>query len=177
MSKHYTTEQKDEFRSIVRSLVVRKPDLSIRQIQELLRDHPIRPIEIGKDLVGKLAKEVHERRAERIDLYTVNEVLGKFEDEVTELKEILLGLIQSKTVSSMAKVVAIKEYRQSSLALIDKMFDAGVFEKKLGTLELTRKLSEEESQLLDQAIEYAFKPGNNKKDSGESTTAGGGSGA
>jgi len=172
----YSPEQTDEFRSIVRSMVVRKPDLSIRQLQELLSKNPRRPVKLGKNFLGKLVKEIHARRSERIDYYTVNEVLGKFEDEVQELKEILLALIQTRDTPPMAKVVAVKEYRQSSLALIDKLFDAGIFEKKLGTLDVERKLSEEESKLLDQAIEYAFRPKQNKEDSAKSGTEEGSSG-
>ncbi len=174
---HYSKEQKDEFKSIIRSMIVRKPDLSIRQIVDLLANNPKRPIKLGKNYVHALVKHIRRDRKKRIDYYILNEVLGKFEDEVEEMKQILFGMIQSREVPARTKIAAIKEYRDSSLALFDKMFDAGVFERKLGTVDTGRVLTQEERDLLNRAIEYAFRPKSSKlnKDSGGSKSEKGGS--
>ena len=67
--------------------------------------------------------------------------------------------------SNRDKITAIKELRTSSKDLFDKMFDAGVFKRKLGEIEVGKELSQEEQDLINRVIklDYGTKKSNRDK--------------
>ena len=142
--------------AIIRSLLTRKPDLTGVQIQSLLANSPQRPIALDIKYLYKLLKKIRVQRAKRIELYTMNEVLGRFSDEAEELKQRLWGIILNEDTKDKDVISAVKELRNTTKELFDKMFESGLFEKSLGKLKLEHELSDEDREIVQTALENAF---------------------
>jgi len=151
----YTKERQKEHISQIRRLLVIKPEASIFDIKEALANQR-KPLKLDKDYINKLVNKIRKERAKRLDYYTINVVLAKFQDEILELKKRLWVIITNAESSEKDKIAAIRELRTSSNDLFNKMFDSGVFTKKLGKLEIGSKLSEEEQELLKRAIDLDY---------------------
>lgn len=151
-----TDDKHSEYLERVRAIIVRRPDVSIRQIKKILEEHPKAPIKLTKDYIMLLVRKIRKNRGQRLNSYTVNVILGQFEQEVEELKKQLWTIVSNPVGSDKVKVAAIKEIRSSSMALFDKMFDAGLFEKNLGKLDIDQKLSEETEAMIAKAISHGY---------------------
>lgn len=147
----YSKEQKKEFISHIRRILVIDPDATIRGIRDSLMRRK-KPLKLDKNYIGDLINKIRKERAKRLDHYTINKVLARFQDEVEELKKRLWVIITNPESSERDKISAIKELRTSSKDLFDKMFDAGVFKRKLGELELKDQLNDKERDLIKKAI-------------------------
>ena len=53
-------------------------------------------------------------------------------------------------------ISAVKELRNTTKELFDKMFESGLFEKSLGKLKLEHELSDEDREIVQTALENAF---------------------
>lgn len=170
----YSKERQQEHISQIRRILVVKPDSSILDIRETLMKQR-KPLNLDKDYINKLINKIRKERAKRLDYYTVNKILAVFQDEIEELKRRLWIIITNTDGKEKDKIAAIRELRTSSKDLFDKMFDAGVFKRKLGELEFGKKLTSEEGDLIKKAIELDYgksKPETKSKPKGY-TTAGG----
>ena len=131
----YTKERQREHMGRIRRVLVLKSDATIFEVKEALNTGK-NPIDLDKDYVNKMIKKIKRERNKRFESYTVGKVLAAFQDEVEELKKNLWLIINEKKASDKNKVAAIRELRNSSKDLFDKMFDSGVFEKKLGQVKV-----------------------------------------
>lgn len=161
-------EKEQEYIGQIRRILVIRPNSSIREVKDALEKQK-KPLKLDKNYVNKLINKIRKERAKRLDNYTVNVVLAKFQDEVEELKRRLWIIITKPEVSEKDKVAAIRELRTSSKDLFDKMFDAGVFSRKLGELEIGSKLSQKEKELLNKAVELDYGKPEFKSDTGGDT--------
>jgi len=150
----YSKERQQEHISQIRRILVVKPEASVLDIKEALAKQR-KSLKLDKDYINKLVNKIRKERAKRLDYYTINKVLAEFQDEVEELKRRLWAIIMSFEASERDKISAIRELRNSSKDLFDKMFDAGIFKRKLGELEVG-KLTDEQEDLLKKAIEMDY---------------------
>jgi len=151
----YSKERQQEHISQIRRILVVKPEASILDIKDSLSKQRS-PLDLDKDYINKLVNRIRKERAKRLDKYTINVILANFQDEVEELKKRLWLIITNPNSSDQSKISAIRELRTSSKDLFDKMFDAGVFKRKLGEIEIGKTLSSEEQDLIKQAIELNY---------------------
>lgn len=163
-------DKEAEYIERIRAIIVRKPDISIRQIKKVLAENRQEPLNIDKEYLARLVGKIRRDRAQRLNHYTVNVVLGEFEQEVKELKKSLWAIIGNPLGDDKVKVAAIKELRNSSVALFDKMFDAGLFDRNLGKLETEQSLSPEIEAMIQKAITHGYGNGDTKN-SGESKSS------
>ena len=161
-------EKEKEYISQIRRVLVIRPNSSVREVKEAL-EKQTKPLKLDKDYVNKLINKIRIERTKRLDHYTVNVVLAKFQDEVEELKKRLWIIITNPENSERDKIAAIKELRTSSKDLFDKMFDAGVFKRKIGEIDIGKTLTQEEQDLIDKAISLDY----GKKPKPDNNTAGG----
>ncbi len=119
--------------SKIRRLLVVDNRMSTREMQQQL-------LENGLDLdiryVGKLRDKVLKQRAMTADRVTLNLALGRFADTLGEVIREAWTIVLSNSTDKRTKVSALKEIRESERDLFDKLFDAGVFTKNLGKLDL-----------------------------------------
>ena len=151
----YSKERQQEHISQIRRILVVKPDSSILDIKEALAKQRI-PLNLDKDYINKLVNRIKKERANRLDKHTINVVLARFQDEVEELKKRLWLIITNPESSDKDKIAAIRELRTSSKDLFDKMFDAGIFRRKLGKINLGKTLTKEEQDLIKKVIELNY---------------------
>ena len=164
----YSEERKKEHLAVVRQLLVVMPDISASEMTRVLERE--KGYKFDRKYTNTLMRKVQGARAERINRQTINHYLGKFEDEVEELKKNLWLIIKTNNTSDKDKVAAIKELRNSTVALFDKMFDAGVFERNLGKIKNEDGLSQEDKDIIANALNYAKERSNKSKDSREKNT-------
>lgn len=128
-------ETKEIHRNRIRRILVMKPDATICETQSILNSGK-NPLKLDKDYINRIIRKIRKRQGERLKNYTVNKVLASFEEEVGELKKQLWVTINQQDATNSEKTLAIRELRNSSKDLFDKMFDAGIFEKKLGEVRI-----------------------------------------
>ena len=97
-------DKETEFKTRIRSILVRQPDITIRQIKAVLEEHPTSPISLDKDYINKLVRKIRRNRAQRLNHYTVNVVLGRFELEAEELKKQLSQMPESDPISLLIEI-------------------------------------------------------------------------
>lgn len=141
-------ETREMHRNRIRRILVVKPDATILETQSLL-DSGKNPLHLDKDYINKIIRAIRERQGKDFASYTINKVLAGFKEEIAELKIQLWVIINSKDSTNSEKTIAIKELRNSSKDLFDKMFDAGVFEKKLGKISVVEHKEEIDKLLED----------------------------
>ena len=135
--------------SQIRRILVIKPESTILEVKDALMNQR-NPLSLDKDYINKLINKIRRERIKRLDGYTVNVVLAKFQDEMEELKKRLWIIITEPMTEDKDKIAAIKEIRNSSKDLFDKMFDSGIFERKLGEIGI-----EDKSKTLNNLLKNA----------------------
>jgi len=132
----YSKERTDEYRERIRAILTRKPRVSLREIKEALSKGGL---DLTINYINKLVKKIHRERAERINRYTVGTFLANYEDKLEDYKEILWSILQKRITklkeskdSDYVVTQIIKELRTIDKDVFDKLFEAGVFEKKDG---------------------------------------------
>ena len=175
----FSKEKNDEYIALLRRCLVRKGDLTINEAYEALAKHPIRPVHLGKDYIQKLLNKIHKERTVRLNRHTIEFHLARFEDECEDLKQRLYSIIadqgegyfvtdsqtqrqewvwKREPPSYAVRVVAIREIRETSKVLFDKMFDAGIFEKKIGELKMLSSFSPEQEAVMNKIWNHAIEP-------------------
>jgi len=153
----YSKTRINEFIARVRALLVRKPDLSLREIQALLEAHPTESLHLQLTYIGKLVNKIRKEREERMNHHTVNKVLATFHDEAEEIKN-RLWMIATDPKSTKAEVIAaLRELRNTSKDVMDSMFNAGVFERQLGKMKIEGKLDEKQEERIKDIINHVFR--------------------
>lgn len=146
----YTKEQMDNHLAQVRRLLVINPDLSCREIREHLMSRKDNPIKLTPDYIRKMKNEVIDSRNKRYDSYTVDNVLAKFQDELEEMKKILWSIIMNQLSTPAERVRALRELRNNSDNFFERMFNAGIFEKKLGIMDINEQKTLKDIESLPQ---------------------------
>jgi hypothetical protein len=125
-------------------------------------DHRIRNDEIGQRLavdgielerhyVGKLVKKIYAERARRMDTITLNHALVAFAETMEEIVRRARDIADNPMSERLEVLAALREIRSAHNDMFTKLFDAGVFERKLGTLDATIRntpLPEEKKQTI-----------------------------
>jgi hypothetical protein len=129
-----STKTKHYYRERIRSVLVQQPQISILGIcQWLERDG----LKLDRHYVGKLVGEIHTERAKRADTWTINVALASFQDAMAEIVRVGWEIANDRFVPGKDRAAALREIREAYSASFEKLFDAGVFERKLGTLDMT----------------------------------------
>lgn len=157
-----TQEQTNEYLIRIRRMLVLNPTATIKAIADKM--------ELDKDYVHKLVKKIRAERNYRLNYYTLNTVLAKFEDLISESDYRLWAIINNPESTKKDVISALKELRQNQMALFDKMFDAGVFERNLGRVRINDKLSPEDEAVLKKAMDYATEQARDTTDTPEADT-------
>lgn len=156
-----TGERQKEHIARIRQVLVMKSNATILKIKKILEEDFDDPLKLDKDYINRLVNKIRGERAKRIDYYTLNQKLAEFEDKLNESDLRLWAIVNEPFSDTKNKIAALREIRNNNKELFDKMFDAGVFKRKIGEIEIGEKLSDEEQDLLKKAIELSYET--NKK--------------
>lgn len=135
----YSKEREAYHVARVRSILIRKSDAAVLEIRDVLSTHPSSPLTLNHKYLERIVKKIRGERAQRLNRTTVNYVLAELSDQIQELNGRLWLIIGNENAAARDKIQAIRTMRENSVALFDKMFDAGVFERQLGKVQTEKR--------------------------------------
>lgn len=112
--------------------MVRFPAITQRELQERLDGEGLH---LDRKYLGQLINGIYAERTKRADHATLNYALASFQDAMLEIHRAAWEIISDPMAKNMDKALAMREAREALAVSFEKMFDAGVFERKLGTLD------------------------------------------
>lgn len=123
--KHY-------YRERIRSVLVQHPQTSIDGLTKRLEADGLK---LDRHYVGKLVKEIYVERTKRADTWVLNHALASFQDAMQEIARVGWTIANNEMTPGRDRAAALREIREAYNLMFEKPFDAGVFERKLGTLD------------------------------------------
>jgi len=111
---------------------------------------------LDRNYINSLVNAIHAERAKRGDTWTLNFALASFQDAMGEIVRVGWEIANDKFAEGRDRAAALREIREAYNAVFEKLFDAGVFERKLGTLDATIRntpLPEERKQAIRAVFE------------------------
>ena len=156
------------YMSNIRQLLAIDPEMSLREMQEQLAQNNIN---IDINYLGRLRNKHLNARAHRIDRTAQKQALAQINDAMTETKRRMWPILLSKTSTNNEKIAAAAEIRDTYRFVYSLMQEAGIFDKKLGTIDVEVKVKAETDPRvarLVQSIESLWLPP--KKDAERTAT-------
>lgn len=89
-----------------------------------------------QDYINAHKNKIYSERANRIDNKILSTELAKVEDRFNEMTRRLYRILQDETSSARDRVNAARAIAEMEKSLMSFKFDAGVFKRKLGTLDV-----------------------------------------
>lgn len=125
-------EKKQFYKSRIRSLLSVDHQMTNAELQAKLDGENIH---LDRGFLAKLLKDVYRERMTRADRVTLNHALAAFEDTMTEVVRVAWSIATDPFARNQDRVMALREVREAHNMVFEKLFDAGVFDRKLGTLD------------------------------------------
>lgn len=129
--------------------MVQQPMLSIEGIRRHLEQNGLA---LTRNYIASHVRAIQTERAKRADTWTLNMALASFQDAMAEIARVGWEIANDKFAPGRDRAAALREVREAYNAVFEKLFDAGVFERKLGTLDATIRntpLSDEKKQAIE----------------------------
>lgn len=142
-------DTKQYYKSRIRSIIARDPQITQVALCERLKDDGI---VLDRWFAAKLLKDIHAERIKRLNTLTLNYALSAFQDVMMEISAVAWEIANDQFTRKQDRVMALREVREAHKDMFEKLFDAGVFERKLGTLDATIRntpLSDEKKQTIE----------------------------
>jgi hypothetical protein len=136
-----STKTKHYYRERIRSLLVQHPQISGEGIRLRLQQDGLT---LDRHYIGK-----------RADTWTLNIALASFQDAMAEIARVGWEIANDPHEPGRDRAAALREVREAYNTMFEKLFDAGVFERKLGTIDATIRntpLSDEKKQVIEQVF-------------------------
>jgi hypothetical protein len=146
-------EHKQLYKARIRSVLAQDPQITQRDLELRLE---VDGLKLDRKYLGSLLKAIYVERVKRADRQTLNYALAAFEDSMTQVVRVAWEIANDPFARKQDRVAALREIREAHNVVFDKLFDAGVFERKLGTLDATIRnapLPEERKQVIHQTFE------------------------
>lgn len=140
----------------IRSILIQNSGITILEVQKILESDEEAPLHLDKNYIGKLIRKIQKERSLRIENNMLSVVLAQFEDEADIARDTLWSFVNDPGVDIADKIMALAKIRDISNNLIDKMFDAGVFERQLGKIKSEGALSPEQNEMVNKALTYVL---------------------
>jgi hypothetical protein len=129
-----STERRQYYKSKIRSVIVQSPQISQVALAERLKGDGL---ELDRKYLGSLLNDIHVERVKRLNTLTLNYALSAFQDVMTEIVSKAWEIVNDPMSERGEVLAALREIRAAHDDVFEKLFDAGVFERKLGTLDAT----------------------------------------
>lgn len=149
-------EQEKFYIANIRKLMSIEHHMSLREMQHQLEQNGIR---LHIDYINRLREKILRERAQRADRQLLSYSLAVFEDVLTETTKIAWQIALSNQSTRKERIAALKEIRESHKDIFDKLFDSGVFDRKIGVVEHAPKASltiEQKAQLIETMIRWGI---------------------
>jgi len=144
----YSSDTKKYHRSRVRSIMVQDPMLAGEHIRRRLEREGL---VLDRNYINGIVNDIHKERARRAETWTLNNAMTALQDAMGEVVRVGWEIANDKMAEGRDRAAALREIREAYNLVFEKMFDAGVFERKLGTLDAVIRntpLPEEKKQAI-----------------------------
>ncbi|HEY2471051.1 MAG TPA: hypothetical protein VGI45_24865 [Terracidiphilus sp.] len=116
----------------VRSIIAQDHQIGLDDLADRLdREYGIK---IERHYLSGIVRKIYSERALRADRQTLNQALAAFEDTMAQVVRVAWEIANDPFAKKQDRVLALREVREANSAVFEKLFDAGVFERKLGTI-------------------------------------------
>ena len=154
-----STERKQFYKAKIRSLLAIDHSMSTRELQSQLEQNGVN---IDRHFLGKLRDKVEQERTLRTDRQTLNYALSTVEDTLNETTRLAWQVALNPQAKTHDRLAALREIRKSHTDMFNLLFDSGIFNRKLGTLEYEIRntpLTDEQKKQIRRAFEmWGFVP-------------------
>lgn len=144
-----STEQEHQISLAIRDVIARNPMISVLQLQAVLKERGFKTAE-GNPLhwhyLAKLVRKLNREKVIAVDLQKVNERLAETKERYRVMVEMLWRIIDYRVEyltqylmgppSHAEKISAANTLIKLDLAILKAEMDLGIFDRKLGTLDL-----------------------------------------
>lgn len=129
----YSSDTKKYHLERVKSVMVQHPMLAGESIRQNLAKQGL---VLDRNYINALVNKIHAERAKRADTWTLNAALTAFEDAMGEVVRVGWEIASDPMADGRDRAAGLREVREAYNLMFEKLFDAGVFERKLGTLDM-----------------------------------------
>ncbi len=130
---NYSEEKREEHKIKVRNILIRRPNVSIRQIVKVLKSENA---ELDKDYVNKIVRELDAKRTANLDKYALKSAVASFWERVNETDTYLWQILTDPKQPARDRVMAAREIRLNYKDVLEVMFNAGMFDRKVGKVDI-----------------------------------------
>lgn len=141
-------EHKQYYKSRIRSVLAQNPAITQVALKARLEADGLT---LDRMYLAQLLKSIQVERVKRLNTLTLNYALSAFQDTMMEISAVAWSIANDIDARKQDRVMALREIREAHKDMFEKLFDAGVFERKLGTLDATIRntpLPEERKQAI-----------------------------
>jgi len=126
-------EHKQYYKSRIRSILAQDHQITQRALQERLKRDGL---ELDRQYLAALLNSIYAERTKRLDTVTLTTALASFQDVMTEIVRHAWEIVNDPMAERNEVLAALREIRAAHNDVFEKLFDAGVFERKLGELNM-----------------------------------------
>lgn len=135
MSRTYN-EQEEYYCERIRSILALNPRASLKKIGEALAQDNIK---LGDKMVSRLRLKVVRERVFRYDVARVENRIAQMEDHYNELMKQAWRIVIGAR-SEATKIYAIATIAKMEKQLLEAQMDAGIYERRIGTLDVNKRV-------------------------------------
>ena len=149
-------EQVRNYIANIRKLMVIQHDMPLIEMQHQLAENSI---QLDVKYISYLREKILRERSVRADQKSLSSALSAFEDVLSETNKIAWQIALSNQSTRKERIAALKEIREAHKDIFDKLFDSGVFDRKIGVLEHAPKTAltiEQKAQLIATMVRWGI---------------------
>ena len=117
-------------------MLIFQPTASLREIQKVLENSKEEPLHLDLNYVGKLRDRIFAERTRRNDHRNLKVRLAEIQDEHKAIKTRLWREATDPRSPAVARIMALDKLAKSELELLSAEMDAGLYERKIGTIDV-----------------------------------------
>lgn len=160
---NYATETIEYHKARIREVIALNHRASIRSIKSLLEQHPESPLILSIDYIHKLKKKIEAERAHRFDHALVETHLAKVQERNETIISTMWSILLDDKQKGRDRVAAAATIIKADFELYQALLDGGVFERKLGTIDVNaslrnRPIPAEVKELMLKALNAHLRP-------------------
>lgn len=134
-----------------------RPDATLEEIQEALKESPDAPMELTIHYISKLRKKIFAERLRRNDNLNQGARIAYVQDKKKIIEQRLWAEATNPNNHGAVRVAALQQIIKNELDLLSAEMDAGLFKREVGKLQIETKVEHTMDKQLIEPILRAFK--------------------
>jgi hypothetical protein len=131
MGAVYADEAREIHKAGIRRLLAVNPQMSLRDLSANLKKNGM---DVSMQYIHKMRAKVQRELVERMNRTTVNQALNAFVEVLNETSQRMWMILSDPHATHKDKIAAARVINDAHDRVFDKMFEAGVFTRDMGTL-------------------------------------------